>query len=233
MDKFYINYDVGYEEDDEFSFSGCIEVDDDVFKEGTKKDFLKHNRDVAYQYIKALENEEFDELEDFCVEIINKILLYIDKDEKYDYYKRSLRDGSFLTSRGRTLIDAILDKKNTSLAIMYALSGVKDMRLLALYVMYKDINYNEEASVFSNIFDFPSAIKYQEYCENILKCIDEFYGLIDNDEEKISVLKRVAEALKQARHPSKFGEVKISLSHLKCEDELKKNLTNNLFDKLN
>lgn len=231
MEKFYINYDVGYEEDDEFAISGCIEVDEGIFIDGTKEDFLKHNREIAYQYIKALEDEKFDELENFCVEIINKILLYIDKDEKYDYYAKALRDGTFITSRGRTLIDAILDKKDTSLAIMYALSGIKDMRLLALYVMYKDINYNEEASIFSNIFDFSSALKYQKYCQSILKCIDEFYGLVDNDEEKISVLKKVAEALKQARHPSKFGEVKIDLLHLKCEDELKKNLRNNLFDK--
>ena len=89
------------------------------FSEDIDGDFEAFNYCIALDYVGALYDEDFESVGEINGDFFDKICLWINYDGRNEKTAQELKTGSYITGEGRTLIDAIYDKKAVTLADVY------------------------------------------------------------------------------------------------------------------
>lgn len=137
--------------------------------DGTEEDFNAFNYCLAYDYVAALYEENFKVVGEVDGGLFSTILEWYNytpelnnKEEVEALYK-----GTFITCNGRTIIDAALDKRYSSLAYEY-LNRAYSPKLVLTCLLVDE--------------EYPIKILYESQ-EDLDKKLEELYSLIEEEYE--------------------------------------------------
>ena len=156
-------------------------------------DWEAYNHCLADEYIGALYNEDFDSVGYISLDLLKDI--YNNSYEKVP----GILDGSMMTCKDRTLIDAILANRYGTLADLYLKMGIFSPKLVvAILLSDEDIepeailSLNQSISTITQeefdkrlkeLFDFIQKIYDSNKDDNILLTIKEHYGRMSADRD--------------------------------------------------
>jgi len=200
-----------------FDLGGFAEDEDAV-----DGDYESFNYCLAENYYFAMLGEEWDLIGDASESLIDNIVHWLSfySDIK-DYDTKKIVDGSFITYKGRTFIDAIIADKRVDLAETYIRLGVEDIRLYILFMLnYKDdmydidhpmhtINYVYHGSIL-NIYNYDDRDQLITFLSAIFIELDRIYSDLESDLERKEFLEIVRANVKGFKFSSKIGKIRLT-----------------------
>ena len=134
MKKFYSNEDTHIIE-----LGGFALNENDI--DGDYDEFISFNYCLASDYYYAFKNEDFDIIGDISDDTLDLICFWLNYDGKIGkdiiIDINNLKSGKMITNYGRTLADAIIDKKVNNLAFWFIVNGNDNVKLFELLEPYE------------------------------------------------------------------------------------------------
>ena len=157
-------------------------------------DYESFNYCLAENYYCAMLGEEWDLIGDASESLIDNIVHWLSFYDN-DYDTNAIVDGSLITYKGRTFIDAIVDDKRVDLAETYIRLGVKDIRLYILFMLgYRENMYDIYHPLHAinlvyhgtilNIYKYEDRNELIKFLLEIFTELDKIYNSLRNDLEK-------------------------------------------------
>lgn len=198
---------------------GGFAEDPDVLEEETEEAQEAFNFCLASDYIDAIYDEDFESIGLIDRDLLNNIFMWyeIGGGKISEEEERAIRNGSFITNKGRSLIDAVLEDRNDYFALTFIHNGNHDPRLYALCV---------EEDEWLGLLSSDSSMSKDEYLDflrNIFSLIDQDYGEASN-EGKIRMLTSIKTNLSNLRYAKSYGKIKITdIGSYQFVKDMKKN----------
>lgn len=176
---------------------GGFAEDEDAI-DGTEEEFELFNYFLAQDYVEAMFEEDFEMLGEFSSCLLDDIIYWIDYDGKHDGQRtrKELMNGSLITNKNRTFLEAIYDAKHGTLAETYISRGIVTPKLVLAVVLSKCDEDDIEPSAYIG----DESYKKEDYD----KLFKEFYDLIEIEYTKAEDKKEFLKAIK-----NNYGRIRI------------------------
>ncbi len=191
---------------------------------GDERDYEAYNYCLAENYYHAFLDEDFEALGDIDSYLVEDIIFWLNyngkigKDKENEYKK--IRDGSLITCRNRTFIDAICANRNHHMAYTYISMGNHDPRLYTTCLVYGDDDVENVLNLIHSSFEYRTGELYKKFINEIFLLVDQEFVGIREDRRK-NVLLHLKESLQVTRVPNNY-DVSIDLNTYTWSKELKK-----------
>lgn len=198
---------------------GGFAEEPEVLEEGTEEALEAFNFCLASDYIEAIYDEDFESIGLIDSDLLNNIFMWyeIGGGEISEDEEKAIRNGTFITNKGRSLIDAVIEDRNDYFALTFIHNGNHDPRLYALCVE------EDEWIGLLNSDDSMNKEEYLDFLRNIFTLIDKDYGDASND-SKIKMLRSIKTNLGNLRYNRNYGQVKITdIGSYQFVKDMKKN----------
>ena len=185
-------------------------------------DWESFNYCLAENYYSAMIGEEWDLIGDSSTSLIDNIIFWLTYSEEITrenrYNVKAINDGSFITIKNRTFIDAIIADKRIDLAETYIRLGVKDIRLYILFMLnYKDdfhnindpmntVNYVYKGTIL-NAYCYDDRDDLIKFLSDIFVELDRMYNNIVDIDEKKEFLKLVRFNIGNFKFSKNLGKI--------------------------
>ena len=160
-------------------------------------DFNAFNYCTAENYVAALYDEDFDAIGEIDEIHFEDICYWYNYDKQLNHKQivDSIMDGSFITKKNRTILDAIYENKNVCLAEIYAYEKVYSPKVLLTLLLYSDY------PISINPYDTRS-----EHYNSIFKDLFDFIDLeFNNMEDKKEFLKTIKDNITRLRYSKNYN----------------------------
>lgn len=144
----------------------------EVLEEGTEEAQEAFNYCLARDYINAIYDEDFESLGCIDSYLLDDILMWyeigggsLDSEEEH-----KIRTGQVITSKDRTLVEAVLKERNDWLASTFICNGNHDPRLYALCVT------EDEWKGLLNSNSSMNRLEYLQFLRDVFDLVEEEYG---------------------------------------------------------
>lgn len=198
---------------------GGFAEEPDVLEEGTEEALEAFNFCLASDYIEAIYDEDFESIGLIDSDLLNNIFMWyeIGGGEISEEEEKAIRNGTFITNKGRRLVDAVLEDRNDYFALTFIHNNNHDPRLYALCV---------EEDEWLGLLSSDSSMSKDEYLDflrNIFNLIDQDYGEA-SIEGKIRMLTSIKTNLSNLRYAKSYGKIKITdIGSYQFVKDMKKN----------
>lgn len=199
----------------EYSELGGFAVDE----EEIDGDFISYNYCLAEEYSIAMINEDFDAIGYIDIYMLDSICYWLNYDGRQDNERliSDIKSGKLITNNKRSIIDAIYDKKNSSLAETYLDYGVYSPKLvLAIILSGDDAVANIDVGITSQ--------------EEFMQRVDQLYSFIDeefnNQDNKKGFILKLWGGFKNVRYESQLQIDIVSEEKYSWVKSLKKQIIN-------
>ena len=192
-----------------FELGGFAEDETDI-----DGDFNAFNYCLADQYWSAIVEEDFEALGEIKNGLIDNIVYWLNYDGKIGKNDlkaiKGIDNGSIITIKKRTFIEAIIDCHNYQLAKTYILRGIHNIDLFLTHIIYAPID-EIDGYILSGSYMFENdRDKYVAFLNKIFSGLDDYYKKIEDKEEQIQFLNRIKTISSLVRYPREYGQIKIS-----------------------
>lgn len=176
-------------------------------------DFNAFNYCLAYDYLCAFENEDFDALGEVNNDLIDTITDWLNYDGEIGKNNidkiKGIDNGTIMTCNNRTFLQCIIDEHQVDMAETYILRGVKNPELYLTCILYGDDDSFK--SILNAIHYFiNSRYEYMAFLKRIFNGLDEEYKKISSSEDKYEFLNKIKVIINNIRYPQDYGKIKFS-----------------------
>lgn len=145
-----------------FELGGFAEYDEDI-----DGDFNNFNYCLANEYLSAIIEEDFITLGEISNDLLDKIVYWLNYNGQADKNDleaiKGIDNGSIMTIKNRTFIEAIIDCHQYQIAETYIYRGVHNINLFLTYLAYAPID-EIDAYILNGAYIFPNdRDKYVEF----------------------------------------------------------------------
>ena len=155
-------------------------------------DFNAFNYCTSELYVNALYEEDFETIGEIDEVHFRDICYWYNYKKELNHKKTvdEIRNGTFVTKKNRTIVDAIYENKNLCLAEIYINERVYSPKLILIYLLYGCYKIN--------IFPYEGSV---ESNNKIFKELFDFIDLeLEKTEDKKSFLKAIKENISRIRY---------------------------------
>lgn len=184
------------------------------FEEDIDGDFNAFNYCLAEEYWAAIVEEDFEALGEMSNDLIDNIVYWLNYDGEIG--KNNLDDikgidnGSIITIKSRTFIEAIVDYHQYQIAEVYIFRGIHDINLFLTHLIYAPID-EIDGCCLNGAYIFPNdREKYVEFLNHIFVGLDQHFLEIKDKDQQLQFLDRIKTIINTVRYPNHYKKVVLS-----------------------
>lgn len=181
-------------------------------------DFQAFNYCLAEEYAHAMYEEDFASIGDIDTDMLDSICYWLNYDGRHDNERliSDIKSGNLITNNRRSLIDAIYDTKNSSLAETYLNYGVYSPKLVLTIVL------DSKSDAIANIdVGVLNQEQFTKRVDDLHRCIEEKFLKQENKED---FLLKVWEGFGRVKYESQFKCSPVEIEKYQWAKSLKKKL---------
>lgn len=177
----------------------------DVLEEETEEAQEAFNFCLASDYIAAIYTEDFESLG--CVDsyLLDQILMWyeVGGGELTDEEIYAIRNGSVITKKNRSLVEAVLEDRNDCLANTFILNGNHNPKLYALCIT------EDEWRGLLNSDDDMGRREYLDFLKDVFDSVEDNYSSASSD-DKLRMLTSLRINLSSIRYNGEIGKISLT-----------------------
>lgn len=205
-----------------YELGGFAEYEEDI-----DGDFNAFNYCLANEYCSAIMSEDFELLGEISNDLIDKIINWLNYDGEIGKNDlnviKGIDNGSIITDKNRTFIEAIVDSHQYQIAETYLLRGIHDINLFLTYFIYAPIDEIEDYFL-NGAYMFPNdREKYVQFLNSILNGLDQHFIEIKDMNQQIQFLDRIKIIINLVRYPAKYEKIVINKDNYSFVKQIIKN----------
>lgn len=187
------------------------------FEKDIDGDFNAFNYCLAEEYLYAIAEEEFSSLGEMSNDLIDKIVYWLNYNGEIGKNNldniKGIDNGSIITIKNRTFIEAIADYHQYQIAEVYILRGISDVKLFLTHLIYAPID-EIDGYCLNGAYIFPNdREKYVEFLNNVFNGLDQYFIKIKDNETQKQFLDRIKTIANSIYYPKEYGKIKIDINN--------------------
>lgn len=184
------------------------------FEEDIDGNFNAFNYCLAGEYRAAIVEEDFELLGYISNDLIDEITYWLNYDGEIGKNDldaiKGIDNGSIVTVKNRTFIEAITACHQYQLAETYIFRGIHDINLFLTHLIYTPID-EIDGYILNGAYIFPNdREKYAEFLNHIFVGLDQHFIKIKYKDQQLQFLDRIKTIINLVRYPKEYEKIVIS-----------------------
>ena len=187
---------------------GFAQTPEDI--DGTEEEFIAFNFCLAYDYLNAMLDEDFELLGDVGVDTIENVIEWLNYDGEIGKDKEeiiaAIPKGKLITYKNRTLEEAVIEQENLPFSEVLVLNGNTNPKLYVIVMDKAAGQFHEDGDTILNLglSKTNSPEEYMAFLKEVFDLIEDKYNKMTNLEEKYLFLKRIKPHIENIRIKKQF-----------------------------